>query len=202
LFDIKAMADRLDNFEDVYKTHYKMLRNAAENIIDDHDAAHDVVQEVFIKLWNKKDEIAAILNIKAYLFRSVINTSITYLENNKNKVRTTEFKLESQVTTDSKIIAKELEGKIQKALNALPPKCKAIFVLSRFEGFKNKEIAEHLNISLKTVENQMGIALKKMKEDLKPYLTREFMVVMVLFTSFFMSFWHWSMDLSWLKTLF
>ncbi|MBL7932379.1 MAG: RNA polymerase sigma-70 factor [Bacteroidia bacterium] len=183
------MADQLDNFEEVYKTHYKMLRNAAENIIDDHDASHDIVQEVFVKLWHKKDEISAILNIKAYLFRSVINSSLTYLENNKNKIKTDEFRLASQSSTDSKLIAQELESKIQIALKGLPPKCKAIFVLSRFEGLKNKEIAEHLNLSLKTVENQMGIALKRMKEDLKPYLTREFLV-MLLFFSVFPALWQ------------
>ncbi len=173
------MADRLDNFEDVYKAHYKLLRNAAENIIDDHDAAHDVVQEVFLKLWAKRDEIQAILNVKAYLFRSVINASLSYLESNKNKIKTEDFRQASTITTDSKLMAQELETKIQNALKALPPKCKAIFVLSRFEGLKNKEIAEHLNLSLKTVENQMGIALKRMKEDLKPYLTRELLVMLL-----------------------
>lgn len=173
------MADRLDNFEDVYKTHYKLLRNAAENIIDDHDAAHDVVQEVFLKLWAKRDDIQAILNVKAYLFRSVINASLSYLESNKNKIKTEDFRQASTVTTDSKLMAQELETKIQIALQALPPKCKAIFVLSRFEGLKNKEIAEYLNLSLKTVENQMGIALKRMKEDLKPYLTRELLVMLL-----------------------
>jgi len=150
-----------------------MLRNAAENIIGDADAAHDVVQDVFIKLWNRKEEVTTILNKKAYLFRSVINASITHLENNKNKTRIGDLKIESSGTTDAPVMIKELEAKIQMALNGLPPKCKAIFVLSRFEGLKNKEISEHLGLSIKTVENQMGIALKKMKEDLKQYLAKE-----------------------------
>lgn len=174
------MSGLTDNFENMYRTHYKMLRNAADNIIGDTDAAHDVVQEVFVKLLNKGDDVTLILNQKAYLFRSVINASITYLENNKNKTRLGELKIESSGTTDSKMLTKELELKIQNALDGLPPKCKAIFVLSRFEGLKNKEIAEQLGLSLKTVENQMGIALKKMKDDLKPYLTREFLSVMVM----------------------
>lgn len=168
------MAELADNFEDMYKVHYRMLRNAAENIVSDGDAAHDIVQDVFIKLWNRRDEVSAILNKKAYLFKSVINASITHLENNKNKTRIGDLKIESSGTTDSPILVKELEAKIQLALNGLPPKCKAIFVLSRFDGLKNREISEYLGLSLKTVENQMGIALKKMKDDLKPYLTREF----------------------------
>jgi RNA polymerase sigma-70 factor (ECF subfamily) len=178
------MAELSDKFEEMYKTHYKMLRNAAENIIGDNDAAHDVVQEVFLKLWNRKDDSTIILNQKAYLFKSVINASITYLENNKSKIQVGDLKIESSGSTDSKILVKELEAKIQLALNALPPKCKAIFVLSRFEGLKNKEISEFLGLSLKTVENQMGIALKKMKEDLKPYLTREFLSLVITFGLF------------------
>lgn len=157
-----------------------MLRNAAENIIGDGDAAHDVVQDVFIKLWNRREEVSAILNKKAYLFKSVINSSITYLENNKNKTRIGELKIEASGTTDSQVLVKELEAKIQLALNTLPPKCKAIFVLSRFEGLKNKEISDYLGLSIKTVENQMGIALKKMKEDLKHYLTKELFSILCI----------------------
>jgi RNA polymerase sigma-70 factor (ECF subfamily) len=181
------MPDLIDNFEDMYKTHYKMLRNAAENIIGDNDASHDVVQEVFLKLWNRKDELTAILNQKAYLFKSVINASITYLENNKGKIRMGELKIESSGTTDSPVLVKELEAKIQVALNGLPPKCKAIFVLSRFEGLKNKQIADTLGLSLKTVENQMGIALKKLKDDLRPYLTKEFFSVVAIATVSFLA---------------
>ena len=157
-----------------------MLRNAAENIIGDADAAHDVVQDVFIKLWNRKEEVTAILNKKAYLFKSVINASITFLESNKNKTSLGDLKIEASGRTDSPVLAKELEAKIQLALNALPPKCKAIFVLSRFDGLKNKEISDYLGLSIKTVENQMGIALKKMKDDLKPYLSKEFFSVIGL----------------------
>lgn len=174
------MPDLSDNFEEMYKVHYKMLRNAAENIIGDADSAHDVVQDVFIKLWNRRDEVSAILNKKAYLFRSVINASITFLENNKNKTSIGDLKIESSGRTDSQLLTKELESKIQLALNALPPKCKAIFVLSRFDGLKNKEISDYLGLSIKTVENQMGIALKKMKDDLKPYLTKEFFSLALL----------------------
>jgi len=175
-----AMTELSDNFESIYKTYYNMLCNAAENIIGDADSAQDVVQEVFIKLWNKKEDIHSILNPKAYLFRSVINTSITYLEKNKNKIRLGDLKVASQMSSDSQVLTKELETKISEALNALPAKCKAIFVLSRFEGMKNKEIAEHLGVSLKTVENQMGIAFKKLRNDLKPFLTKEFLSLLLL----------------------
>lgn len=168
------MAGLSDKFEEMYKAHYKMLRGAAYNVTGDADSAHDIVQEVFMKLWHRREELDAIMNQKAYLMRAVINSSITYLENNKNKQRLGELKIDSQTSSETRIMLKELEVRVQGALDALPPKCKAIFVLSRFEGLKNKEIAETLGLSLKTVENQMGIALKKMRDDLKPYLGKDF----------------------------
>ncbi len=174
------MPELSDSFEEMYKTHYKMLRNASENIIGDPEAAHDVVQEVFLKIWNRRSELSAILNQKAYLFKSVINSSLSYLEASKNKVRIGDLKIESTGSADSNFMLKELQAKIQIALDSLPPKCKAIFVLSRFEGLKNKEIAEVLGLSLKTVENQMGIALKKMKDDLKPYMNNEMFSIIAM----------------------
>jgi RNA polymerase sigma-70 factor, ECF subfamily len=154
-------------FELMYKAHYSLLRNTSENIVNDTDASHDIVQEVFLKLWHKKEDPAFILNQRAYLLRSVINASITHLTKNKRTVHLLE-------NSDSALELKELEQNIKIALDKLPAKCKAIFVLSRFEGIKNKEIAELMGISLKTVENQMGIALKKMRADLKPFLSSEF----------------------------
>jgi len=168
------MPELADNFEQMYKVHYKMLRNAAENIIGDADAAHDIVQEVFVKLWHRKEELGVIINEKAYLFRSVTNASITYLSNNKNRGKVSDLYIESSNRSDTNLLKKELEGKIENALNALPPKCKAIFSLSRFEGMKNKEIANILGLSLKTVENQMGIALKKLRDDLRIYMKNDF----------------------------
>jgi RNA polymerase sigma-70 factor, ECF subfamily len=160
-------------FEEMYREHYRMLRSAAFNIIRDRDASHDVVQEVFVKLWNKKDDIHTILNRKAYLFKAVVNASITYLHNKKDKNPIEDYKLASDGATDSGIMMKELELKIAAALDTLPPKCRAVFVLSRFEEKKNREIADILGLSIKTVENQMGIALKKMRAQLQPYLSKE-----------------------------
>jgi RNA polymerase sigma-70 factor, ECF subfamily len=167
------MAEISQEFEELYKVHYKMLRNAANNIIGDHDASHDIVQEVFIKLFQRKDGLQDIQNLKAYLFRSVVNASITYLENNKNRMQYADLRVMASGGSDSKVMLKELEAKIQAAMNRLPPKCKAVFVLSRFDEMKNKEIADLLGLSLKTVENQMGIALKRMREELKPYLSKD-----------------------------
>ena len=109
---------------------------------------------------------------KAYLMRSVVNTSLSYLKQNKKQKELTDIHLEAQGGSDEAVLQKELESKIGQALDQLPPKCKAIFVLSRFENLKNKEIAATLGVSLKTVENQMGIALKKLRDELKSYFKR------------------------------
>lgn len=164
-----------EKFEILYKTYYKILRNVVENIINDKDASHDVVQEVFLKLWRKRDDLDLILHPKAYLFKSSVNASITYLENNKQQVELTDIYPADIETADSNMLTKELELKIRMALNKLPPKCKAIFILSRFESMKYKEIANLLDVSEKTVENQMGIALKRMREDLKQYIPKSFL---------------------------
>ena len=167
------------NFESVYKEYYSLLRNAANNIISDRDASHDVVQEVFLKLWDKKDSFHLILNQKAYLFKAVVNASISYLENKKKKVAVADLQIADSESSDAQQNAKELESKIQKALNKLPARCKAIFVLSRFEEMKQKDIANMLGLSLKTVENQMGIALKKMKEEMSSYISKEYFSVIM-----------------------
>src|SRR4051812_3123791 len=121
-------------FEEVYRAHYKLLRTAANNIIRDADASHDIVQEVFVKLWHRKETLGEIQNMKAYLFRSVVNASITFLSGVRKKKEIDHLHLEAGGTADQHTMEKELQGRIDTALDNLPPKCKAIFVLSRFEG--------------------------------------------------------------------
>jgi RNA polymerase sigma-70 factor (ECF subfamily) len=158
----------------MYKAHYSAMRNAANTIVSDEDASHDIVQEVFLKLWHRREDLSFILNPRTYLLRAVVNASITYLNKNKNKVRLSNLNTEATVSSESNLDLKALEQTLQTALNKLPARCKAIFVLSRFEGTKNKEIARLLGISVKTVENQMGIALKKLRDDLSPFYNSEF----------------------------
>jgi RNA polymerase sigma-70 factor (family 1) len=174
------MVERPDSFEEMYRAHYKALRHVAENITGDDDAAHDLVQDVFVRLWHRRTGLEEILNKKAYLLRAVINASISYLESNKYRANMAGLRIVSPSSTDAPVLEKELQSRIQSALKELPPKCKAIFVLSRFEGLKNREISEHLGLSVKTVENQMGIALKRMKQHLKPYLVKDQLVIILL----------------------
>lgn len=167
-------------FEEIFKMHYKMLCNAANKILNDKDAAEDVVQDVFLKFWSKKENINIIQSVKSYLYRATINTSLNHLERNKKVIRLQNTDLSNEsfsVNEGEELYHKELKGKIDEAINQLPPKCKVIFVLSRYEEMKYQQIADHLGISIKTVENQMGKALKMLRERLKPFLTHEFISI-------------------------
>ncbi len=153
--------------------------NVANKILHDRDAAEDVVQEVFTKLWTKKTEIPDLQPGKNFLFRVTVNATLDYLEKNKKVIR-----LEDQSPnvgavneTEQQLDLKELEAKISKSLEDLSPKCRAVFMLSRYEGMKYREIAEHLDISVKTVENHMGKALSHMRGKLLPYLGSEYMTL-------------------------
>lgn len=171
---IKADSD----FEQLFKAHYKLLYNAANKILDDRDASEDVVQDVFLKLWSKKDELTIIQSFKSYLYKATINTSLNYLQRKKNIIRLQDATEQSEtVLMEDNIHLKQLETKITDTINSLPPKCKIIFVLSRYEGMKYQQIADHLDISIKTVENQMGKALQILREKLKPFLTKEFITI-------------------------
>jgi RNA polymerase sigma-70 factor (ECF subfamily) len=175
----------LENIEKLFKENYKSLCNVVFRIINDWDASEDVVQEMFLKLWKKKKDIKIESSLKGYLFKAASNSAINYLQSQRKlkiKEELTEQINNSQIIEESlNYDGRELQIRIEVALNKLPPKCKVIFLLSRQEGMKYQEIADELDISIKTVENQMGIALKKMKEELAPYLTKEFLVWPLLF---------------------
>ncbi|MGZ3900627.1 MAG: RNA polymerase sigma-70 factor [Bacteroidia bacterium] len=165
------------DFEKIFKTQFPVLCDVAFKIIKNKKAAEDIVQDVFLKLWQSKHKLGVMGNHNGYLYRCTINASIDFLKNNK---RVIPFDNSCQNLCDTsngekRMLEKELETCIEKAMSGLPPKCRAIFVLSRHEGMKYREIAGHLQISVKTVENQMGIALSRLREELRPYLTREFM---------------------------
>lgn len=166
------------DFEEVFKLQFSLLCNVANNIIRNEKAAEDIIQDVFLKLWQTKHRLNEISNIKAYLYRCTTNACMDYLKQHKNVISLRNSHAQeasSPSISDTRLMDKELEERIEKALRQLPPKCKAIFVLSRHEGLKYKEIADNLKISVKTVENQMGIALAKLRKELQPFLTKEFM---------------------------
>lgn len=161
-------------FEMLFKTYYQPLCNYAYSFVQDRDEAEEIVQATFMSVWEKRDSLSIHTGVKPYLYAMVRNASLNVIKHEKIKqqhvvgeMAVAERSVESVSRT---VMASELEGRIYKALDKLPEQCRLVFKLSRFEELKYAEIAEQLNISIKTVENQMGKALKIMREQLKDYL--------------------------------
>ncbi len=151
------------SFEQLFKRHYAYLCNIAYTVIKDKDEAKDVVQQVFLKVWQNKVGIQQ--SAKSYLHRAVINSALNHLEKNKPKVDINENEgyLMMEVQKEDYNIDR-LKDFIAAEVKKLPPKCQTVFSLSRYEGLSNKEIATYMDISVKTVENQMGKALKTLRD--------------------------------------
>lgn len=161
-----------EDFDDLFRTYYPQLCRYSFSIIGDLNASEDIIQDVFVKYWSKKDQLTINFSLKSYLYRSVHNASLNFLRNQKSKAKheenfkqwNTKFELENTV------VEKELEEKIKMEISKLPERTKAIFVLSRDEHLKYKEIADTLNISIKTVEAHISKALKVLTLELQEYL--------------------------------
>jgi RNA polymerase sigma-70 factor (ECF subfamily) len=162
-----------DQIEKLFRLYHKELTNLAFNLVRDRDIAKDIVQEVFLRLWQNREKVEFGLQIKHYLFKATSHTCLNHLRSGKKNVS-----IEDSVEAVSMHASVDMEGvdyqefeiKVRDAIEKLPPKCKTIYLLSRHEGMKYQQIAEALDLSVKTVENQMGIALEKLRQDLKPYL--------------------------------
>lgn len=161
-------------FEMVFRTHYNSLCNYAYTFLSDHDEAEEIVQSTFIIFWEKRSDININHSLKAYLYRAVRNTCLNKLKHEKVKQKHEKhvltFSNSGEESTAQSVMKNELEQKIAEALTRLPEQCRLVFSLSRFEDLKYQEIAEQLSISIKTVENHMGKALRMMREQLKDYL--------------------------------
>lgn len=160
-------------FERVFKLYFKNLHAYAYTFIKEDIIAEEIVQNVFFRIWEKRDQLQIDDSLKAYLYRSVHNESLNHIKHQKVKSSFQEhYSNYAEASNDASatMIASELEVQIQEAINELPQQCRIIFQLSRFEQLKYQQIADQLNISVKTVENQMGKALKVMRLKLVEFL--------------------------------
>src|SRR5215470_848138 len=169
-------------FEQVFKTHYKNLHAYAFTMLKDEDEAEETVQQVFFKLWERSEHLSFSGPIAAYLYRAVHNECLNFLKHQKVKAGHqlhVAYSMKNKTEHgQGKMMRKELENKFRDALNELPEQCRTVFQLSRFEDMKYKDIAEKLDISVKTVENHMGKALKLLRTKLVDFLT--FLVILLL----------------------
>ena len=159
-------------FENLFHKYYGYLCLYATKIINDDSAAEEIVQDFFVKIWEKRGQFNIETSIKSYLFRSIKNLCINYIQHNKTKLRYAQkviSEIENNFSDDSSFPEIELSRKIEESINSLPEKRKEIFRLSRQEGLKYQEIANKLNISIKTVETQMSLAIKTLRNKLKIY---------------------------------
>lgn len=160
-------------FDDVFRGWYPALVRVAAALLHETDAAEEVAQEVMLELWRRRHAIDADVSLRAYLLRSVRNRSLNHLRHLRVR-RDTEADVEATYDTpigaDQPIVANELSEAVQAAIRELPPRCREVFELSRVNGLRYSEIAESLGISQKTVEAQMGKALRIMRERLAAWL--------------------------------
>lgn len=160
-------------FEQLFRDHYKALCHFAERYLHDNDSAQEIVQDVFINLWQKKETISSDKSVKSYLYTSVKNRCLNYIRDNKkfrSQYLDVELEMEIPFEDVDQFSESETQNRIEKALDKLPGKCRQVFELSRFEELKYKEIAERLRISQKTVEIHMSKALKILRVELKDLL--------------------------------
>ena len=160
-------------FEQLFKTHFVHLCNFANQFVSDTDSAKDITQKVFINLWENREKIDPQKAIQSYLFTSVRNRCLNFIRDQK-KYRSRILDLDvvdHEFTFDNMDNGiSELQTKVAEALNALPEKCRLVFEMSRYQNMKYKEIAEELEVSVKTVEAHMSKALKTLREHLKDFV--------------------------------
>lgn len=161
-------------FEEIFRTYYERLCNYANTILNDMDEAEEMVQNAFITVWEKHESLEIHTSLKSYLYRSVHNSCLNRVKHYKvRQIHGEAIKHQADILYDDAsedLVGKELEGVINQAIEELPQQCRMVFRLSRFENLSYAEIAEQLNISVKTVENHMVKALKTLREKLKDYL--------------------------------
>ncbi|HKJ79641.1 MAG TPA: RNA polymerase sigma-70 factor [Prolixibacteraceae bacterium] len=178
---IKLLKDgNINVFESVYSRYYGPLFTFCNQYIDNKEAAKELVQDLFLMLWEGKEKLNKDTNLRSYLYHVARNNCLNYLKHLKVQEKYLQYskrqKLEielNQVALNNffpeKIYIEELEMRINDSVQSLPPRCKYIFELSRYHEKKYTEIATELNISVKTVENQIQKALKILRKNLAGY---------------------------------
>lgn len=158
-------------FKQIFDACYESLCDYAFTILKDEAEAEDIVQSMFVKLWERRAELDIQTTARSYLFRAVYNQCLNLLEHRTVKRKHHDHHMVVTETVQRpEVFVDELEDNIRKVVDKLPPQCKTIFILSRFEELRYAEIAEKLNISVNTIQNQICKALKIIREELNDTL--------------------------------
>ena len=172
LLDRLRQGDR-DAFDAIFRAHYPTLVGVAERIAGERAVGEEVAQDVMLELWRRRETVAVDDSLRAYLVRAARNRALNHVRHERMKVRTAPFAAGPSVTpaeAPSRLAEAEIENAVREAVAALPERCREVFELSRGQGLRYAEIASVLGISVKTVEAQMGKALRVLRERLAPWL--------------------------------
>jgi RNA polymerase sigma-70 factor (ECF subfamily) len=160
-------------FDELFRKYYAQLVRFAMGYLHDGQQAEETVQDVFVRLWENAPSISIETSVLAYLYTSVRNQSLNTLKHEAIKKKYEQEQaaaaIENPGDSGEKINLPYFRRLLAKAVGELPEKCREIFEMAKFEGLTYDEIAEYLQVSEKTVENQMGIALKKLRDAMIPF---------------------------------
>lgn len=158
-------------FEALFHDYHAKLHRYACTLLKDEDQASDIVQQVFVRLWEKREKVVMGDAIRGYLYRAVYTLCLNYIRDGKTKAQyIAHAGRNMDHIVEDKLQASELSNRINIIMESLPPQCRLVFVKSRIEGKKYAEIAAEMNISVKTVEAQIGKALSLFRSKLADYL--------------------------------
>ncbi|MEM6316037.1 MAG: RNA polymerase sigma-70 factor [Bacteroidota bacterium] len=157
----------------IFRKYYTFLCRSVYRIIPDTQITEDLAQDVFYELWKKREKININTSLRAYLKRAALNKALNYIRDQKIDFRNAPPKEDLASKSNSvlqNLAADNLQAQIDAAIDSLPEKCRLVFVLSRYEEMTYQQIADQLNISIKTVENQISKALKNLRKALSEHL--------------------------------
>ena len=160
-------------FDSVFRTHYAHLVRMAQSVVRESALAEEIVQEVMLELWRRRESLQVEQTFRAYLIRSTRNRALNHIRHQRiveREAAAAAVDPPSSPSAEDEVLGVELERAVRDAIDGLPEDCREVFQLSREQGLKYAEIATALEISVKTVEKRMGQALAQLRERLAPWL--------------------------------
>jgi RNA polymerase sigma-70 factor (ECF subfamily) len=180
--DDRSLLERLRHddttaFDEIFRTWYAPLVRVADAMVHSRAIAEELVQDVMLELWRRRDRLAPDGSPQAYLFQATRNRALNHLRHGRIVERSAPFvagestaRPSPEDRTDARVAEAELQAALREAVASLPPRCRQVFELSRVEGLKYGEIAERLGVTVKAVEALMGRALRALRERLAAWL--------------------------------
>ena len=169
------------SFEQYYKAHYKFLFVGACKYLGEATLAQEIVNDVFMKLWQDADQITIQSSLRSYLYRAVINRCLNELDKSKrDRKQQQELGRHTVEAAEFKEMEdNELKIRLYDAIDQLPEQCRRVFLMSRFEEMKQQAIADRLGISLKTVKNHMTVALQRLNLVLEQWKSLPLLIIII-----------------------